>query len=66
MRPHDVCECVGGGHHVQATDLGSQPPLAGVEVALHDDALDLGHNAVVTGQHGGRRHQSNTCTHVNR
>mmetsp|Transcript_40437 Transcript_40437/g.120645 ORF Transcript_40437/g.120645 Transcript_40437/m.120645 type:complete len:214 (-) Transcript_40437:819-1460(-) len=36
--------------------IGAETPAAGVRVALHDDALDLGHAAVVDGRHDGRRH----------
>lgn len=37
--------------------LWSEAPLAGVGIALHDDAFDLGHDAVVTGGDDGRGHQ---------
>lgn len=39
--------------------LWSHAPLAGVDVTLHNDALDLGDNAVVASGHNGRRHLSN-------
>ena len=29
--------------------LGSEAPLAGVSVSLHDDSFDLGHHAMITG-----------------
>ena len=42
-----------------AIDLRPQAPFARVDIAAHDDPLDLGTHAVITGHHLCRRHQGN-------
>mmetsp|Transcript_21948 Transcript_21948/g.51874 ORF Transcript_21948/g.51874 Transcript_21948/m.51874 type:complete len:409 (+) Transcript_21948:429-1655(+) len=43
-------------HLLLRLGLRTEPPSPGVGVALHDDSLDLGDDAMVAGGHHGRRH----------
>ena len=58
---HMIIMCHGAGRGRSAADLWTQPPLARVDITIHDDPLDLGTEAVVACHHLRRTHYPNAC-----